>query len=265
MEKVSLDWDDEAMQAYYDRVQQNNSLRLHEFAVEHPAAAAQCVHTTFLTVITLLFSCAAPANYRPNKQFADGVPSRCEPGLLGHLAGYLGIVEPQQRYTEHIHMLVQLLGFAHPRDFFQQGSFIDMLRRVWCFVANILFESQEGFASYLGSESAMEVLRQSPLLEVRSQQRDALGAERVTESLLAQRAARGLGEGDLDNAVSSSRSFHKWSPQFLATKTSSPAIWAAAATRDSLGGVRVCGNHVCQKRVCVSWVHFMSAFHGCVS
>ena len=39
--KVS-DWDDDEMRSYYSRVCEDNDLRLHEFAVEHPAAAAQC-------------------------------------------------------------------------------------------------------------------------------------------------------------------------------------------------------------------------------
>ena len=42
MERISLDWDDEEMKAYYARVREGNALRLHEFAVEQPAAAAMC-------------------------------------------------------------------------------------------------------------------------------------------------------------------------------------------------------------------------------
>ena len=55
------------------------------------------------------------------------------------------------RETEHFHMLVQLLGFSHPRDFFEAGNFVDVFRRVWSFVASICFRSQEGFAAYLGT------------------------------------------------------------------------------------------------------------------
>ena len=195
MEKVSLDWNDDEMRSYYARVCDDNALRLHEFAVEHPAAAAQCVHMTFRMTIEFLFNCGPPANYRPEEQHADGLPCKCEPGIFGYVAGYLGIVEPQMRWTEHLHMLVQLLGFAHPQDFFQGGRFVDTFREVWCFVASIVFESQEAFAAYLGTSAAMETLRRSPLLELRAKQQQMLGAERTAECLAAQLHGRGQGEG----------------------------------------------------------------------
>ena len=47
----------------------------------------------------------------------DGTAARCEPGLISDVRSYLGIVEPQMRMTEHMHMLIQVLGFENPRDF----------------------------------------------------------------------------------------------------------------------------------------------------
>ena len=87
MERVNLDWDDAEMEAYYVRNKRQNSLRFHEFAVEHPAAAARCVHITFKKTIELLFSCTSPANVRPNAQHADTLPCRDVPGIFNYVAG----------------------------------------------------------------------------------------------------------------------------------------------------------------------------------
>ena len=95
-------------------------------------------------------------------------------------------------------------------NFLEWLNYIDIKK---IFVASIVFESQEGFASYLGSDSAMEVLRQSPLMEVHSRQRDALGVERATESLMAQLHARGLG-GDSPVIAATPHNFHKWAPKW---------------------------------------------------
>ena len=252
LEKVSLDWGDADMREYYARVTEENALRLHEFAVEHPAAAAACVHLTFKLTIELLFNCAPPANMKPNKQHADGIPSRCEPGIFGNLAGYLGIVEPQMRWTEHLHMLMQLLGFAHPNDFFQNGRFVDSLRRVWCFVASIVFESQEGFAAYLGTPAAMETMQKCPLMEVFPKQREMLGPERAAESIAAQWQARGLSGAPSDKETASAmpHDFVKWTPFFYGDSSLSAAEWESLAVADSNAGARSCGNHVCRTAVC---------------
>ena len=214
---MSLDWDDDEMRSYYSRVCEDNDLRLHEFAVEHPAAAAQCVHKTFQMTIEFLFNCAPSANHRPEKQRADGFPCKCEPGIFGYIAGYLGVVEPQMRWTEHIHMLVQLLGFAHPKDFFHSGDFIDTFRKVWCFVASIVFESQEGFAAYLGTSAALRALQQSPLIELRSQQQTMIGSECVDECIAAQLKGRGLKQ--TDNVPIIVQEFQKWPPKHYADPT----------------------------------------------
>ena len=55
----------------------------------------------------MLFNASPPANRKLFLQHIDGIAARCEPGLLAHLAAYLGIVEPQMRLTEHLHMLLQ--------------------------------------------------------------------------------------------------------------------------------------------------------------
>ena len=114
LERLSLDWNDADMAAYYDRHKAGNALFFHELAVRWPGAAAQCVHWTFEQTLTVLFNLAPPANRKPRQQHWDGIASRCEPGLLACISSYLGIVEPQMRWTEHLHKLVQILGFADP-------------------------------------------------------------------------------------------------------------------------------------------------------
>jgi hypothetical protein len=129
---------------------------------------------------------------------------------------------------------------------------VDTLRRVWCFVASIVFESQEAFASYLGTPAAMETLRACPLLEVFPKQRDMLGPERAAQSITAQLAGRALTEkpkpemGGLETV----QSFMKWTPAIYGVGAVSPQEWESFAVRDSNAGARSCGNHVCRPNVC---------------
>jgi len=191
LERISLDWNDEEMADYYDRGRAGNSLRFHELAVSWPGAAAQCVRWTFQHTLTMLFNAAPHANRKPFQQHIDGIAARCEPGLVGHLMAYLGIVEPQMRLTEHIHMLLQVLGFTNPRQLFPSGNFRDLFRRVWSYFASVCFTSQESFAVHLGSPEAMTALREAPLMPVTRKQRSAMGEVRADECLQAQARARG--------------------------------------------------------------------------
>ena len=106
------------------------------------------------------FSCAGQC-------FPDALPTKAEPGVYGHVSGYLGVVEPQMRKALHIHMLIQLLGFAHPADLFSDGRFADTFRRLWYFATSICFRSTEAFAAYTREDRAMETLQQEPLLPLR--------------------------------------------------------------------------------------------------
>jgi hypothetical protein len=51
--------------------------------------------------------------------------------MLAYILGYFGGVEPQMRFTEHLHMLVQVMGYSHPRDFFRGRRFVDAFRTAW--------------------------------------------------------------------------------------------------------------------------------------
>ena len=114
-ERISLDWEDEVMSEYYETVQKGNRFILHEYAAQHPAAAARAVHWTFDHCLRILFNTAPAATVSASEIHTDGVAARCEAGLIGHVQSYMGIVEPQMRKTEHLHKLIQVLGFTHPR------------------------------------------------------------------------------------------------------------------------------------------------------
>jgi hypothetical protein len=162
-------------------------------------------------------------------------------------------VEPQMRWTEHIHMLVQLLGFRHPHELFSGRTFADTLRSVWCFIASIVFESQEGFAAYMGTTSAMSSLQECPLMELHKKQRDMIGPARAQETLEAQRIGRGLScdvEIPTCPPPSSMQPFHRWTPAAYGDVNLSAAEWDRFAVKDSFAGARSCGNHVCRKAVC---------------
>ena len=64
--------------------------RSHEIVVQDPSAVACCVHFTLRLVIQTLFHCVSPGS-----PYADCLPTEVEPGIYGHVAGYLGVVEPQ--------------------------------------------------------------------------------------------------------------------------------------------------------------------------
>ncbi len=65
----------------------------------------------------------------------DGVAARLEAGILGSVAGCLGVIEAQMRKMLHLHMLVQLHGFSHPDDIFRRG---DLEARIKQFGASLL-------------------------------------------------------------------------------------------------------------------------------
>ena len=132
IERFSLDFDDAETEAYLSRLLGEHPRKLHEIVVQDPLAATRCFHYTVRLVIEELFHCAAPGH-----PYADGLPTKTEPGVFGHIAGYLGVVEPQLRKALHLHMLIQLHGFSHPRDLFTDGRFVARFREMWFFVASI--------------------------------------------------------------------------------------------------------------------------------
>ena len=155
----SLDLDDAETDAYLKDFLREHPRRVHELVAGNPLAATRCFHWTLRLVIRTLFNCDDQPGTSP-----DSVAGKECPGVFGTVRAYYGIVEPQMRKALHIHMLVQLLGFAHPDDILGAGSLPDIFKRLWYFVASVSFRSTEGFANYLGEEQGTKALAGQPLL-----------------------------------------------------------------------------------------------------
>ena len=110
VEHFSLDWSDAEMQEFFDEIKKERPRLLHEIVAEDPVAVTRAFHMTVRLVIEELENCAPPASAKSKPQHYDGIASRCEPGIFGHVAGYLGVVEPQMRKMLHLHKLVQIHG-----------------------------------------------------------------------------------------------------------------------------------------------------------
>ena len=148
VEHFSLDWSDEDMASFFDSTGRQRPRLLYDIAAEDPVAITRAFHYTVRLVLEELGNCCPPASCggqhksrKKSRQHYDTVPARLESGIFGGIAGYLGVVEPQLRKMLHLHMLVQLLGFAHPDDIFKRGNLKDMIKRVWNFVSSICFIS----------------------------------------------------------------------------------------------------------------------------
>ena len=282
-QRISLDWNDEEMAAHYEQVKKGNRHKLHEFATQYPAAAARCVHWTFENTLEILFNCSPAANVRPAEMHTDGIFSRCDPGLVGHLSSFLGIVEPQMRQTEHLHALIQVLGFSNPRQYFKKsGNFLHRFREVWSYVANVTFTSQEAAALQLHPSKGLQILRSEPLMPVVSGQLSKIGRGVAEEYLQCQRAARGLdvvSTGTLASATAGSTAtannfditeraappcahnsavdaaactstFPSWTPHAYGDISLSADDWGKHAIRDCNRGSIRNANHVCRASTC---------------
>ena len=152
------------------------------------------------------------------------------------------------RKALHTHMLVQLLGFAHPDDILGNGILQNVFRRLWYYIASVSFRSTEAFAHYLNVPEAMVALREEPLLHLTTKQRGMIGEERVREAQKAQLVARGL-EAPRDIAGRAAQvSFFPSSMH--AAKKLDAASWARYVVAEVAAHTRKTGNHVCRPDVC---------------
>ena len=248
--KISLDWDDAQMRAYYDEVLKDNPLRLHELAARHPAAAAKCVRTTFKMTMEILCNCLPSASAHPEKMPFDLVAARCEAGIYSHIRAYFGAVEPQMRKTEHLHMLLQILGFSHPVQYFSSGDFVDLFRRLWAYSASVCFHSPEAFAAHCGTGSGMDALRRAPLMPLGVVQRKMLSPEDVHVVRTSQLAARGIAADGAEVEIAHEAPFAYWVPHAYGSKSLTAEEWEALACGDVNTGGRKFGNHRCRSTVC---------------
>ena len=215
---------------------------LHGIFAQDPLAAMRCFHYTVRLVIDTLFNSAQPGSPHP-----AGIASNTLPGVFGHIAGYLGVVEPQMRKALHIHMLIQLHGFANPVDLLYSGEIAKVFRRMWHFVASICFRSVEGFAAYTKEKAATDILTTLPLLPITKKQRMFLGNIRSEEATNAQLSARGLKSAP---AMSCKPRIKFYVPTLYSNATVPAADYAAFAVSEvNTGSIKV-GSHVCLPHVC---------------
>ena len=95
------------------------------------------------------------------------------------------------RLTEHLHMLIQIFPFTHPRTYYESRAFKDAFRRIWSYFASVSFTSVEALAARLGAPSAWAAAKDSHLLPVALAQQKLLGSTAAEESFTAQMKARG--------------------------------------------------------------------------
>ena len=93
------------------------------------------------------------------------------------------------RWTEHLHKLIQVLGFRDPKACFASGQFQDTFRRIWSYFSSVVFHSQEAFAAYCREPSGMATLRELPLMPIAPKREKLLGEARATAAREAQAAA----------------------------------------------------------------------------
>ena len=267
VEHFSLDWSDEDMASFFDSTGRQRPRLLYDIAAEDPVAITRAFHYTVRLVLEELGNCCPPASCgvqhksgKKSRQHYDTVPARLESGIFGGIAGYLGVVEPQLRKMLHLHMLVQLLGFAHPDDIFKRGNLKDMIKRVWSFVSSICFRSSEAFARYLSEDSAVDALKCAPLMPLSEKQRCMIGPQRTQESYRAQLKAREMKEPCPAEDIISCK-YETWTPAAYRSRSwyksrdekTDPlpsSVFAAVAVRDVHAATLSFGNHVCKPRVC---------------
>lgn len=239
----SLDMSDADTDAYLSEMLSERPRLLHEMVAQDPVAATRCFHYTVRLVIETLFSCTTPGEPYP-----DGIPAHVVPGVFGHIAGYLGVVEPQMRKALHIHMLIQLHGFSHPADLISSGKLADVFRRIWSYVASICFRSVEGFAAYLNEPAALEILKEKPMLPVTPKQTALIGNHRTKETMKAQKEARQINHEPVTCAED--KIVRHFVPTTYADPEASVEKFAAQAAAEVNAGTLKTGNHVCRPDVC---------------
>ena len=241
--QFSLDFTDAETEQYVADLLGAHPRKLHELVAQNPIVGTKCFHWTVKLVIRLLFNCAPTPGQNP-----DNIAANELPGVFGYVRAYFGVVEPQKRKTLHTHMLVHLLGFAHPQDLMHDDVLPDIFRRVWYFVASVCFRSTEAFASYLRHPSAMEALRREPLLPLTTKQRGMIGESRVSAAVQAQVSARGLSSLPDVKDVAKQMSF--FPSKMHADPSVDAGAWAARFVGEVAVATRKSGNHVCRSDVC---------------
>ena len=110
------------------------------------------------------------------------------------------------------------------------------------------FRSSEAFADYLTTPSAMDALRQEPLLHLTQKQRGMIGEERANQAMRAQLEGRGLEKMSTSKARPAQPSYVTSTSHKNASVDAKQ--WAAEVVRSVSASIRKTGNRVCRPDVC---------------
>ena len=124
VEQIKLNCSDTDMHNFFDRAQRSDKQFFQKMVGKHPCAAMRCVRYVMERTIDTLLNCSPPANAKnvSQRQHLDLIAANTEPGVWQHIAAYFGVIETTKTLREHLHMLVHLVGFAHPEDIFKDAS-----------------------------------------------------------------------------------------------------------------------------------------------
>ena len=168
---------------------------------------------------------------------------------LAHVTGYFGVVEPQMRYTEHKHELIQVQGYSNPREFFSATGLVDQMREVFSYAVSISFTSVEAFAAQCGTGDGMCALAGASLMPIQKGQDEKLGAERAVECVKAQNEARGV-RGDTATVSKYATTFVPYTSEFHGDAMLPAAEYESRICLESNGGGSKSGNHKCLPKTC---------------
>ena len=246
----SLALSDEEMSRFYGQLSHKDKQSLMRWAIDDPTACVKCFWATLQLVFEELCQCF-PGNYGQIRALPpDGVSSKTEPGIFAHVAQYVGAIEPQMRKALHLHALLCVHGFRHPRDFFSLADLAARIRRLWHYVASFCFRSVEAFAAHLHEPAiCSERLGKIPLMPVKPAQQKLLGPLCTRQIYAAQLKARGMSAPCPKDCVEKKR-FQPWAPSALRSEMLSSGEWARIVVDEVNAGNQSCGNHLCVPEVC---------------
>ena len=180
----------------------------------------------------------------------DGYPCKLNPGLISHVSWHMGVNEPQMRKTQHYHAMFGVLGYRTPAQLFESGLLRETLVRIWKYAVSITYRSPEAYAAQNKNREAMEALKEEPQIGFSQSQKELIGESYYQQSLQAQAEARGLNSGAII-MQKEKRAYEALPPVWLNDDKMSAEEWSKRAVVRFNTSFRSCGNHVCQKRVCL--------------
>ena len=137
------------------------SAHLWRIVAQDPTAAVEAFHVHVDTFLRTLLDVPSTSQHLS----ADGLASQNGAGIFGPLSAVFGSIEPQQRGSLHIHLLLFCYGFQDPQSLLDR--FISRLplleARLWDWIRSIVVTSFEAIPSVFGLPAAsLQTVRPLP-------------------------------------------------------------------------------------------------------